>query len=75
MTNTDTATDPRANIGRTGSMLVTWGNAARPSELTVTVSITDARTAYGSAQYQITPVAGSGSAWVMAHRVTLLEQG
>lgn len=40
--------------------------------LLVEVNITDVKLAYGNARFQVSPVAGSGIAWV--EKVTLLEE-
>lgn len=38
--------------------------------LTIRVNITDVKQAYGVVRYSVTPVAGSGSQWVNADRVS-----
>lgn len=43
-------------------------------KLSVAVLITDAKLAYGSVRYEVTPRIGSGSVWVDAGRVTLIEE-
>src|ERR1035437_9352124 len=43
------------------------------ADLTVEITILDIREVWGQIQYLITPVAGTGSTWVFATRVTIKE--
>jgi hypothetical protein len=52
-------------VGRAG-LLRTDNN------LTFAVEVLDAREVWGRLDYRVEPVAGNGSAWVSAERVTLL---
>lgn len=47
--------------------------AIRENTLTIYVRILDAKSAYGTVRLQVTPVEGSGFAWVDASRVVLFE--
>jgi hypothetical protein len=56
-------------IGRTGLL-----RGAAPG-LAVDVEVRDVREVYGRTDYLVIPVAGRGSAWVSAERVTLDPEG
>jgi hypothetical protein len=49
-------------IGKTGLLSA--------SVLSVRVTITDAKIAYGNVRYLVTPVSGTGSVWVDSSRVS-----
>lgn len=53
-------------IGRTGLL--------REGELLVAVEVREVREVYGRLDYLVIPLAGEGSAWVSAERVTLDEE-
>lgn len=53
-----------ANVGRVGTLYTGEG-------LRVSVTIGNARSVFGRLDYYVTPIAGSGSAWVSADRVAV----
>lgn len=54
------------SIGLTGQL--------QSDRLTVSVRILDAKTAYGSIRYQVSPISGTGSVWVDSSRVTIEQK-
>ena len=63
-----TASQMAELIGRTAAYVVPTA-----FEITVNVRITDVRTVYGREQVLITPLDGSGEAWVLRSSVTLRD--
>lgn len=61
-----TARETLELIGRTGLL--------REGELAVRVEVKDAREVYGRTDLLVAPLAGHGTAWVQAERVTLDEE-
>jgi len=61
-----TARETLELIGRTGIL--------HQGELGVGAEVRDAREAYGRTDYLVVPIAGTGSTWVSAERVTLDEE-
>ena len=57
----------QALIGRRGRLKV----AEHTGVLHVPVKLTDAKSAWGNTRYEVTPVSGTGKAWVSSERVTL----
>lgn len=67
MTN---STEPQSLIGKTGNLVVSNPDPRRDvGELRVRVKITDARSAYGRTDVEVTPVKGSGRLWVSLHKL------
>ena len=63
-----TARELTAKIGKKGTArLTTHGKGF----VTVEIEVTDARTAFGRIDLEVTPVAGSGRMWVSADSVQL----
>lgn len=57
-------------IGRVGLLRV----SEHAGVLAVPIKVIDAKSAYGTIRYQVTPVHGQGKAWVTASRVQLTEE-
>ena len=47
------------------------GELSQGDGLGVSVKVLDAKSAYGTIRYLVTPLAGSGSTWVMSNRVKI----
>lgn len=59
-------------LDKVGTLEVPAGQGATPPNwLTIKVRIVDGRTAYGRQDVLVTPVDGSGEAWVSADRVKI----
>jgi hypothetical protein len=43
--------------------------------LAITVRILDGKVSYGTPRFLVTPLAGAGTAWINADRLTLEEEG
>lgn len=54
-------------IGRMGIMPIEGG------ELRIKVEVRDVKKAYGNVLYEVKPIEGTGSKWVKAERVHLIE--
>jgi hypothetical protein len=64
--------DLMARVGKKGWAKITTG---RNVQLTVPVLILDARKVFNRSEYQVTPLRGTGEAWVAASAVeTALER-
>jgi len=61
-----TTAEAQKLIGQTGTIAVQGDGDMR-----VQVEVTDTKTAYGNVRVQVSPILGSGSAWVNLSRVRL----